>query len=65
MNANIVDHIGSKVTVWCKDGNCAEDRILHTVDEFGLVISHYSKEDTLVFVPWAQVKYVDYLKGDE
>ncbi|WP_340397791.1 hypothetical protein NST50_05260 [Paenibacillus sp. FSL E2-0202] len=57
-NANIVDRIGSKVTVWTKDGNAAENRKLHTVDEFGIVVSNFTGK--LMFVPWAQVKYVDY-----
>lgn len=57
-NANVVDHIGSKVTVWTKDGNAAENRQLHTVDEFGIVISSYTGKQT--FIPWCQVKYVDY-----
>lgn len=30
-HANIVDHIGSKVTVFTKDGNAAENRQLHTI----------------------------------
>ncbi|WP_017814456.1 hypothetical protein [Paenibacillus shenyangensis] len=58
MNANIVDHIGSKVTVWTKDGNAAENRQLHTVDEFGIVISNQDKKRT--FIPWCQIKYIDY-----
>lgn len=58
MNPNIVDHIGSKVTVWTKDGNAAENRTLHTVDEFGVVISNYQGKQT--FIPWIQVKYIDY-----
>lgn len=57
-NANIVDHIGSKVTVWTKDGNAAENRQLHTVDEFGVVISNFVGK--LTFIPWVQVKYIDY-----
>ncbi|WP_143763143.1 hypothetical protein [Paenibacillus odorifer] len=57
-NANIVDHIGSKVTVFTKDGNAAENRQLHTVDEFGIVISNQHGKRT--FIPWIQVKYVDY-----
>ncbi|KAF6569083.1 BC1881 family protein [Paenibacillus sp. EKM206P] len=57
-NANIVDHIGSKVTVWTKDGNAAEKRTLHTVDEFGVVISNQYGQQT--FIPWIQVKYIDY-----
>ncbi|OMF05252.1 hypothetical protein BK129_14795 [Paenibacillus amylolyticus] len=56
--ANIVDHIGSKVTVFTKDGNVAENRKLHTVDEFGIVISNQHGKRT--FIPWVQVKYVDY-----
>ncbi|GGJ11349.1 hypothetical protein [Paenibacillus hunanensis] len=59
LNANIVDHIGSKVTVWTKDGNAAENRQLHTVDEFGLVISNQDGKRT--FIPWCQIKYVDYV----
>ncbi|WP_338841983.1 hypothetical protein [Paenibacillus glucanolyticus] len=58
MNPNIVDHIGSKVTVWTKDGNAADNRTLHTVDEFGVVISNYQGKQT--FIPWIQVKYIDY-----
>lgn len=58
MNPNIVDHIGSEVTVWTKDGNAAENRRLHTVDEFGVVISNYQGKQT--FIPWIQVKYIDY-----
>lgn len=58
LNANLVDHIGSLVTVWTKDGNAAEKRLLHTVDEFGIVISNQDAKRT--FIPWCQVKYVDY-----
>ncbi|WP_025684558.1 BC1881 family protein [Paenibacillus maysiensis] len=57
-NANIVDHIGGKVTVWTKDGNAAENRTLHTVDDFGVVISNQHGKQT--FIPWGQVKYIDY-----
>ncbi|MNI61241.1 hypothetical protein D3C73_1165020 [compost metagenome] len=57
-NANIVDRIGSRVTLWTKDGNAAENRQLHTVDEFGIVLSN--QHGKLMFVPWCQVKYVDY-----
>ncbi|WP_342440006.1 hypothetical protein NSS79_15370 [Paenibacillus sp. FSL L8-0436] len=57
-NANIVDRIGSTVTIWTKDGNAAENRKLHTVDEFGIVVSN--QHGKLMFVPWVQVKYVDY-----
>ncbi len=57
-NANIVDRIGSKVTLWTKDGNAAENRQLHTVDEFGIVVTN--QHGKLMFVPWCQVKYVDY-----
>lgn len=59
-HANIVDHIGSKVTVFTKDGNAAENRQLHTVDEFGIVISNQYGKQT--FIPWIQVKYVDYVE---
>lgn len=60
LHANIVDHIGSKVTVYTKDGNVAENRTLHTVDEFGLVIDSF--KGNRVFIPWIQVKYVDYVE---
>ncbi len=60
LNANIVDHIGSKVTVWTKDGNAAENRQLHTVDEFGLAISNQDGKRT--FIPWCHIKYVDYVE---
>lgn len=59
-HANIVDHIGSEVTVFTKDGNAAENRQLHTVDEFGIVISNQYGKQT--FIPWIQVKYVDYVE---
>lgn len=59
MNANIIDHIGSKVTVWTKDGNAAENRVLFTVDEFGIVIENFNHQKQ-VFIPWLQVKYIDY-----
>ncbi|MMZ45254.1 hypothetical protein D3C76_334190 [compost metagenome] len=58
-NANIVDHIGSLVTVWTKDGNAAESRTLYTVDEFGVVISNQHGYQT--FIPWIQIKYIDYV----
>lgn len=57
-NANIVDRIGSNVTLWTKDGNAAENRKLHTVDEFGIVVTN--QHGKLMFVPWCQIKYVDY-----
>ncbi|MDK8193761.1 hypothetical protein QP794_27135 [Paenibacillus sp. UMB7766-LJ446] len=62
-HANIVDHIGSKVTVFTKDGNAAENRQLYTVDEFGIVISNQHGNQT--FIPWIQVKYVDYVEEQE
>lgn len=58
LNANLVDHIGSLVTVWTKDGNAAEKRLLHTADEFGVVICNYEGKQT--FIPWIQIKYIDY-----
>lgn len=65
MNANIVDHIGSTVNVWTADGNAMENRQLLTVDTFGIVVTGFvdATTDSLskaVFVPWIQVKYVDY-----
>lgn len=60
MTANIVDHCGSKVTVWCEDGNAMENRTLLTLDSFGLVVTGYQDDDKYVFVPWCKVKYVDY-----
>ena len=63
MNDNIVDRIGSEVTVWTQDGNAMENRTLLTLDTFGIVVTGYGSADKCVFVPWVQVKYVDYLKG--
>jgi hypothetical protein len=60
MTANIVDQVGSKVTVWTKDGNAMENRRLWTLDEFGVVVSAFDNDKKAVFVPWIQVKYIDY-----
>ncbi|MGG1673533.1 BC1881 family protein [Paenibacillus sp. NRS-1783] len=57
-NANIVDHIGSIVTVWTKCGNIAEHPVLRRADDFGVVISYKGGEH--VFIPWEQVEYIDY-----
>lgn len=62
LNANLVDHIGSLVTVWTKDGNAAEKRLLHTADEFGVVICNYEGKQT--FIPWIQIKYIDYVSEE-
>jgi hypothetical protein len=59
MANNLVDQCGSKVTVWCSDGNPMENRTLLTVDTFGVVVTPYSGEHA-VFVPWCMVKYIDY-----
>lgn len=65
MKANIVDRIGSQVTVYTADGNPMENRILLTLDTFGIVVSGWKPELGLaVFVPWNQVKYVDYPVGE-
>lgn len=65
MKNNIVDRIGSQVTVWTADGNPMENRVLLTLDTFGIVVSSYKPESLLaVFVPWNQVKYVDYPAGE-
>jgi hypothetical protein len=61
MAKNIIDQIGGKVTVWTKDGNNMENRTLHTLDEFGVVVSAWNDDKKCVFVPWCQVKYVDYV----
>lgn len=63
--ANIVDRINTKVNVWTKDGNFMEGRLLATVDEFGIVVTGWNDDDKLVFVPWVQVKYVDYPRGEQ
>ena len=60
MANNIVDKVGSQLTVWCKDGNAMENRKLLTVDTFGIVVTGYGSDEKAVFVPWNQVKYVDY-----
>lgn len=60
MANNIVDKVGSKVTVWTQDGNPMEERKLLTLDTFGIVVTGYGSEQKAVFVPWNQVKYVDY-----
>lgn len=60
MANNIVDRVGSKVTVWTQDGNPMEDRKLLTLDTFGVAVTGCGSERKAVFVPWCQVKYVDY-----
>lgn len=60
MTNNIVDQIGSTVTVWCNDGNGMENRKLLTIDTFGIVVTGFGGWDKAVFIPWCQVKYVDY-----
>lgn len=60
MTNNLVDKVGSYVTVWCADGNAMENRTLFTLDTFGVVVSGYLSNETAVFVPWNQVKYIDY-----
>lgn len=60
MNPNIVDRIGSEVTVWTTDGNSMTNRTLLTVDSFGVAVTGYNDKDLCVFVPWIHVKYVDY-----
>ncbi len=60
MTNNIVDQIGSTVTVWCNDGNGMENRKLLTIDTFGIVVIGYGDWEKAVFIPWCQVKYVDY-----
>lgn len=65
MKNNIVDRIGSQVTVWTADGNPMMNRKLLTLDTFGIVVSGWEPNSTLaVFVPWCQVKYVDYPAGE-
>lgn len=59
MSNNLVDQCGSKVTVWCSDGNAMESRILLTLDTFGIVVTACTG-DNAVFVPWNMVKYIDY-----
>lgn len=59
MSDNIVDKVLSPVTVWCQDGNAMENRTLLTLDTFGIVVTRFSG-DVAVFVPWCQVKYVEY-----
>lgn len=60
MANNIVDRVGSTVTVWTQDGNPMENRKLLTLDTFGIVVTGYNDESKAVFIPWVQVKYVDY-----
>jgi hypothetical protein len=60
MQNNLVDHIGSTVTVWTKDGNAMEDRTLLTVDSYGVVVTQWNNESRAVFVPWVHVNYIDY-----
>jgi len=60
MANNIVDKIGSEVTVWTQDGNPMERRKLLTLDTFGIVVTGCGAPEKAVFVPWGQVKYVDY-----
>lgn len=60
MTNNIVDKVGSEVTVWTQDGNPMENRKLLTLDTFGIVVTGYESCEKAVFVPWVQVKYVDY-----
>lgn len=60
MANNIVDKVGTEVTVWTQDGNPMENRKLLTLDTFGIVVTGYGSTDKAVFVPWIQVKYVDY-----
>lgn len=57
---NIVDKIGSQVTVWTVDGNAMENRTLLTLDTFGIVVTGWNAADKAVFVPWVRVTYVDY-----
>ena len=59
MSNNLVDQCGSKVTVWCSDGNAMENRTLLTLDTLGIVVTPCSGEHA-VFVPWVMVKYIDY-----
>jgi hypothetical protein len=63
MKNNIVDRIGSQVTVWTADGNPMENRTLLTLDTFGVVVAGFNPENA-VFVPWNQVKYIDYPAGE-
>ena len=60
MASNIVDKIGTSVSVWTQDGNFMENRTLLTLDTFGVVVTGYGDSGKAVFVPWVQVKYVDY-----
>lgn len=60
MSVNIVDHIGNHVNVWHKTGNALENRILKTVDEFGVTVMGYG--ENFVFVPWGQINYVDLIQ---
>lgn len=60
MEHNIVDKIGSRVNVWTADGNAMEQRELLTLDTFGIVVTGCASPEKAVFVPWCQVKYVDY-----
>jgi hypothetical protein len=62
MNSNLVDRIGSEVTIWCKDGNCMGNRTLFTLDSYGIVVSGWNDKDLCVFVPWIHVNYIDYTK---
>lgn len=64
MSNNIVDRIGGTVTVWTQDGNGMEKRKLLTVDTFGIVVTGFRSDVNAVFVPWCQVKYVDYSNAD-
>jgi hypothetical protein len=57
---NVVDQIGSKVTVSTKDGNEMENRTLLTLDEFGVVVTSWNDAELAVFVPWNRVKYIVY-----
>lgn len=61
MTNNLVDKIGSDVTVWVHDGNAMENRTLLTLDTFGVVVTGWNDASKAVFVPWNQVKYIDYL----
>lgn len=61
---NLVDRIGTPVTVWTLEGNSMEMRTLVTVDEMGVVVSQPKTPNAPpsthdIFVPWNRIKYID------
>lgn len=56
---NLIDHIGTEVTVAFDAGDIFSPVVLEDVNEHGVIVAHLRKNRSSFF-PWRRVKYIDF-----